>query len=395
MCGIAGFSLREGSKVNPRVLSNALLTEIEWRGTHASGFAWTEGENRGWFKKDVPGSQLALKSMPKTARNVILHTRFATQGHQSDNRNNHPVLSPEGTILLTHNGMINNDHIIRKTTLADVKINAEVDTAVIPALLEKMAVQAAVDELEGYAACAWFDKRTEGVIHLSRFNSSPVAYGWLLDGSFVYASTEDLLAKALQRADLQWVGSYPKTFESMFEGEYITIDNGLLYDQTPIDGDGMDSFSWASGGGGFSTMRALSGGHGSEDNPNSSRSAADEQWWNEQFAEEAEVDYGKERFYTLDHEGDYSGYTSLDSLTNALLWWGGMSPRDTDIKADGDDRWVNYFSDVGELSDSGGLISWVDTPEFTYAYEESQSQAEPILGFVRDGIQYLRTVMAG
>lgn len=395
MCGLAGFSLQEGSEINPRELANAMLSEIEWRGTHASGFAWTEGEKRGWYKDDVPGSQLSLKSMPKTARNVILHTRFATQGHQSDNRNNHPVLSPSGGILLTHNGMISNDHVIRRSALADSPSLAEVDTAVIPALLEKMSVQAAVDEMEGYAACAWFDTRTEGVIHLSRFNSSPVAYGWLVDGSFVYASTEDLLAKALMRIGAQWVGSYPKTFESMFEGEYITIDNGLIYDQVPIDGDSMDSFEWARGG--FSSVRALSGGHGSEDRPAVlTDNPADAKWWQEQFAEEEEELEGElvvERYYTLDHEGDYAGYTSLDSLTNALLWWGGMTVKDDDLKTDGDDRWVNYFSDVGELNDDGSLISWVDTPEFTYAHEVAEG--EPILDFVRSGIQYLRTVLAG
>ena len=67
----------------------------------------------GFYKQPRPGSQLSLGELPRDARTVILHTRFATQGSTSDNRNNHPVISPEGNIALVHNGVISNDHLLR------------------------------------------------------------------------------------------------------------------------------------------------------------------------------------------------------------------------------------------------------------------------------------------
>jgi len=39
MCGIGGFSLVEGSRVNARKLSHALLSGLEKRGNQASGYA--------------------------------------------------------------------------------------------------------------------------------------------------------------------------------------------------------------------------------------------------------------------------------------------------------------------------------------------------------------------
>ena len=101
MCGIAAFQLAPGSKINARALAHALLSQIEWRGTDASGFAYATRDGRtGIYKDHVIGSQLKLKGMPKDADTVILHTRMATHGTHMDNDNNHPVSGPEDRIRL-------------------------------------------------------------------------------------------------------------------------------------------------------------------------------------------------------------------------------------------------------------------------------------------------------
>lgn len=225
MCGIAGFSLSPTSKIKARQLSNALLCAIEDRGYMASGFAWQHNDAMGVFKKAVTGSKLPLKSMPKHARNVILHTRLATHGSVDDNRNNHPVMSPSNDIALVHNGVIYNHHEVRS------KVNGklpDVDTSVIPAVIEQRGVES-IDLLDGDAAIAWFDRNDSSTLHLARYQHSPLVMAQVEDGSFIFASTEALLWKALIQLDLM-----PTWMETANELQYFTISNGVVLSQQSL-----------------------------------------------------------------------------------------------------------------------------------------------------------------
>jgi predicted glutamine amidotransferase len=204
MCGIAGFSLANNSKINARKLSRELFRQIESRGSQASGFAWQKGtKESGIYKKDVAGSQIRLKGLPKNADSVILHTRLATHGTIRDMANNHPVISPNKEIALVHNGVIYNHNIVRKHVTGELP---EVDTSVIPAALEQQGLQG-LEMIEGDAAIAWLDQGTRGVLHLARLEHSPMAIAHVKDGSLVFASTEALLEKALQKAkiEIDWI----------------------------------------------------------------------------------------------------------------------------------------------------------------------------------------------
>jgi hypothetical protein len=219
MCGIAGFSLSADSKIKPRKLANALLTAIEDRGYMAAGFAYQDGSHLGWHKAAGLGSQLSLKTMPKDAKNVILHTRLATHGAVTDNRNNHPVLSPAEDIALVHNGVIYNHDQVRKQlgmTLPDV------DTSVIPAVIEQWGLDK-ISTLDGDAAIAWFNRNEQGVLHLARYQYSPLVMAQVEDGSFIFCSTEQLLWKALIQLDL-----LPVWMETASELEYYTITDGVI-----------------------------------------------------------------------------------------------------------------------------------------------------------------------
>jgi predicted glutamine amidotransferase len=221
MCGIGGFSLAPGSKVNSRKLSHAILAELEMRGNQASGFAWATGRETGVFKKDVPGSKLRTFGMPKRAQNVILHTRMATHGTIRDMRNNHPVMSPDLNIALVHNGVIWNHDIVRKHVTGWLP---EVDTSVIPAALEQKGLQG-LEMIDGDAAIAWLDERAAGRLHVARVSHSPIVIANLMDGSFVFASTETILEKALGRMKLkyEWV-------MDLQEYTAITVMNGIITD---------------------------------------------------------------------------------------------------------------------------------------------------------------------
>ena len=229
MCGIGGFSLSKESKINPRVLSNALLTALEDRGYMASGIAWHAPNATGHHKAATPGSGLALKSVPKNTHTAIVHTRLATHGSTTDNRNNHPVLSPSKNIALVHNGVIYNHQHVR-SILAD-RIKFEVDTAVIPALLEQHNHDLeGLRELDGDAAIAWLRDDDHGVLRIARLEHSPLTICQLEDGSFVFASTEALLWRVLVQLDLM-----PDIMQSVDEYTYLQVTGGVIQEMSKLN----------------------------------------------------------------------------------------------------------------------------------------------------------------
>lgn len=421
MCGIGGFSLAQGSKVNARALSNALLSEMEWRGTDASGYAWAKADGTEGIHKDAKtGSQLNLKGLPRDATTVILHTRLATHGHQSNNDNNHPVTSPDGSIRTTHNGVIWNHEDARGLFPEGVFL-PEVDTSVIPAMLQFFGVDGFA-MLAGDAASGWLDRKTTNTLHLAKMSHSPVSFAKLLDGSFVYASTEEILGRALTKMGLEFVGYYPTSFKTMKDGEYMTVLDGNVTWMDDVEW--YDDYSRASFYTGF--RKATSGNHTTvttslqnddEDTPggfneygvwrdsSGQPTAQQEADWDIEADREAEAvasramalyDYDgtpkqHDNFYVLDHEGDYEGYTTLQTLTTMLRWFKDVTPTGADLVAEGDERWVNHYRDVGEVMDDGSLSSWVGKPEDTYVYDD---HVEGGLQFVRDGLGILRNVMA-
>ncbi len=223
MCGIGGFSLSADSKIHPRQLANAMLTALEDRGYMASGVAWqTRDGSNGYYKDAINGSSLKLKRMPKSASTVICHTRLATHGSTSDNRNNHPVLSPERTIALVHNGVIYN-HTTVRTALPE--IDFDVDTAVIPALIEADRSLERLRELDGDAAIAWLSDDAHGTLHLARLEHSPMVIAQVEDGSFVFASTESLLWRVLIQLDLT-----PEFMQTIEEYTHLRVVDGVITD---------------------------------------------------------------------------------------------------------------------------------------------------------------------
>lgn len=221
MCGIGGFSLSADSKIHPRVLANALLTALEDRGYMASGVAWQARDgSQGVYKDAVAGSGLKLKAMPKDAYTVICHTRLATHGSIHDNRNNHPVLSPERSIALVHNGVIYNHSYVRQ---ALPKIPFEVDTAVIPALIEDDPSLERLRELDGDAAISWLSDSNPGVLNVARLEHSPLVIAQLDDGSFVFASTEALLWRVLVQLDIM-----PEFIKTVPEYTLLRVKDGVI-----------------------------------------------------------------------------------------------------------------------------------------------------------------------
>jgi len=261
MCGIGGFSLSNGSKLNPRKLANALLTEMDVRGNQASGYAYQSKSGAGFFKQDTAGSKLPLRGMSKGATNVILHTRYATHGTIRDMANNHPVQSPDKSISLVHNGVIYNHDLVRSELSAKLP---EVDTAVVPAILEQFDRDTnKFSMLDGDASVAWLDEEDRGVLKVARISHSPLVIAQLKCGSFVFASTESILLNALKRA-----GVKPVFIETVPERTLLVVRGGRLdsVETLPETDPKFQDTAWYS----YGSYRAMtSGGHSKASQPKS------------------------------------------------------------------------------------------------------------------------------
>lgn len=254
MCGIAAFSVPSGTNVNARLLAHHLLTQIENRGNHASGFAWyTEDGRFGVYKQPMPGSQLPLAELPRNAKTVILHTRYATQGDRMDNRNNHPVLSTDNQIALVHNGVISNDYRLRGPLGITSEEHGEVDSLVIPSMIAQHGVKG-LSGLSGYAAIAWLDKAENGLLNIAKLKSSPVAYTHLRNGTFVMASQSSLLELALLNIDAEYGGVF-----DLPEGRMLKVDGGFIIDHERAPSMSYDYQAYNR------HSNATSGGHGKTD----------------------------------------------------------------------------------------------------------------------------------
>jgi glutamine phosphoribosylpyrophosphate amidotransferase len=136
MCGIAGFSLPSGSRLERTLAAQALLAGIAERGADAVGYAYRSAGN-GYptvVKQRTPASMLIERiSVPDGACQLLVHVRDYTKGHPSIPANNHPVR--HGPVIGIHNGIIvNDDELLSGHDCARAEPRMTVDSEAIFAL---------------------------------------------------------------------------------------------------------------------------------------------------------------------------------------------------------------------------------------------------------------------
>ncbi len=141
-------------------------------------------------------------------RAIILHTRYATEGTPNNNENNHPIYSKQTGLTLIHNGWLTNE----REVLAKFKLrkDGEVDSETVLRLIEHFllngsrtinrAIKLAMRELKGVFACALISERYPNTLWLWRDNNPLHVVRDPFSGAFIFASTEELLRGALDRA---------------------------------------------------------------------------------------------------------------------------------------------------------------------------------------------------
>lgn len=229
MCGIAGIHFKRPGALSPAQTErfvNCLLLGIEHRGTDATGIvSVAPGGKKIVLSKEALAAEDFIKIRPSLGddplRSILLHTRFATQGHQSRNVNNHPVL--HGTTFVTHNGHIGNDADLFKAN--EIERLGEVDSEVIAALINKVGfdnVCLALQELQGGFAIAAIDAQTPDKLVLAKGNSSPLVIFENKD-FIVWAS----LREAIEEAWGATLGTPPRKWKFQeFKPGQILMFNG-------------------------------------------------------------------------------------------------------------------------------------------------------------------------
>lgn len=223
MCGIAGYSLAEESRVERTLAAQSLLAAIAGRGADAVGYAHRgPGLELAVHKQRTGASELLdTLAVPAAATQVLIHVRDYTKGHPSLAANNHPVR--HGAVVGIHNGIIENDEdLFAEHGFERAAPEMTVDSEVIFAIAEKERSRAgALEQLYGSMAAAWFDERVPDVSYLARGVGRPL---WVGEGprELLFASTED----ALELAE-QYTGARLEKRE-IPEGSLLTLSEGRI-----------------------------------------------------------------------------------------------------------------------------------------------------------------------
>jgi hypothetical protein len=236
MCGITGFSRADerSSISKPGAFLKSAVLAIENRGTDATGFAYTDGDRKGWYWKTAkPAHDAVFSGFFPTRRDIVTaigHTRWATQGSRHKNENNHPVI--DDGVMLVHNGIITNDKEIQKWLDPDHLPKAEVDTAAFAAMLahpDELYASHVTDLLgmvAGSAAFAWIMTDSPETLHLARTLERPLTIGWTRLGDLVMSSTPMTLADL---SDLS--GVKIRRFREVEEGTYLRVVAGEIVEE--------------------------------------------------------------------------------------------------------------------------------------------------------------------
>ncbi len=227
MCGIDGihvFDSNHGlrwSKFETAV--DHLFGSIDHRGGDATGFVAVSDEETVWQKASCGAFDFykERKQLPWGFRNVLLHTRMATQGSAAFPENNHPVR--RGSVYIVHNGHIWNDYeVFNKKVKSDRY--GQVDSEAIAAIISKygiMRTHDAMEELSGAAAIGAIDSTNPGLMVLARGSSSPLMY-YRNEHIAIFGSTKEAVKKAWK--SLYGTGPKDKKIEDVREGIAIYLD---------------------------------------------------------------------------------------------------------------------------------------------------------------------------
>ena len=196
-----------------------LSAECEARGTDATGVAYMTGNRMTIYKGPLPAHKMSFR-FPNNPSVIMGHTRMTTQGSELINDNNHPFYSDKLGFALAHNGVLYNDIDLRKSKKLPVT-KIQTDSYVAVQLIDSKntldfdSLKYMAETVEGSFCFTVLSKENE--LYIVK-GDNPMAIA-KFDGFYIYASTTEILTKALKKLRLNH-------FENVEikEGEIFKID---------------------------------------------------------------------------------------------------------------------------------------------------------------------------
>lgn len=246
MCCLFGI-LDYGQSLNNKQLNKMIATlskACEARGTDATGISYYYNNKLCIFKRPLPAHRMHYR-IPDGVHHVMGHTRMTTQGRERFNANNHPFPSTNGNFALAHNGVIYNDEILKiRECLPETRI--ETDSYVAVQLIEKKktlctdSLKFMAEQLEGSFTITIMDNSN---FYFVKGDNPMCIYHFKEKGLYIYASTEEILLKALGKMQIK-LGRYEKI--DITCGDILTIDKFGNRIKSAFETDNLDGFSFAS-----------------------------------------------------------------------------------------------------------------------------------------------------
>ena len=242
MCGLFGLidykgclSVRQKEKI-----IKILSAECEVRGTDAAGVAYVENEEIKIYKRPLPAHKIKFRF--KSNPSVIMgHTRMTTQGNQKFNRNNHPFYSEKLNFALAHNGVINNDKKLRKSEKLP-QTNIQTDSYIAVQLIENKGtlnletLKFMAEKVEGSFCFTLLDN--DNNFYIVKGDNPIAVYDF--GECYVYASTEDILNKALKKLRIK--SGYSKI--TLSQGDILKLSADGSFDNDEFNTSNLELEYW-------------------------------------------------------------------------------------------------------------------------------------------------------
>lgn len=247
MCCLFGFIDYAGalSVTQKSRLIRELSIASEARGTDATGIAYNTSRGLQIYKRPLAAYRLHLR-IPAEAHVVMGHTRMTTQDSAKKNFNNHPFLGhvKGESFALAHNGVVWNDLELRHAKhLPRTKV--QTDSYIAVQLIERQnalnlsSLKCMAEQVEGSFSFSVLSERDDLYL-IKGDNPLTIAY-FPKVGVYVYASTAEILNKALARCG-NWLGRGEKVDIAM--GDIVKIDRNGHITRDTFDASKFYRSSW-------------------------------------------------------------------------------------------------------------------------------------------------------
>ena len=205
MCGIIGYI---GEKNASPILIQG-LRKLEYRGYDSAGVAIQDGDTiarvRSVGKIENLAARAATEKLPGTVG--IAHTRWATHGGVTE-ENAHPHTDQSESLVLVHNGIVENYREIKEQLGSEHIYNSETDSEILAHLIGehikesdgklteesfRLAVECALKEVRGTYGLVVMHKDVPDYLIVARMGS-PLVIGVGTDGYYIASDATPMLA---------------------------------------------------------------------------------------------------------------------------------------------------------------------------------------------------------